>query len=352
MRTNSVKLTGRKLATLTLLGATALPAVPAAATEIVFNVFTGPRHFINDPFKAWAKEIQEATKGRVTVKFLPTSAAPPPKQIDGVVSGQFDAAFIFHGFTGKRAVGPQFGILPFVLDGNAEAGSVAYQRAYDKFFGAKNEFGKVGLKILSMFQFPGGNFYSNDDKPIMSVADMKVRKMWVLAGTPSRTLKGAGVNHVSGPAARVNEFTQTNVVDGLAGISMDGVRAFGALNFTKTTTLLDGKIQAASFAMFMSEKKWKEISAGDQKAIMAASGEKIARAVGKRSDVAEEESRQAMLKSGIKFHKGPANFKTELLKAGEPLIEDWIKAAKAKGVDGKAVLDFYAAEVKKAMAGK
>ena len=148
MRMQSIKWTGRKFAALTLLGASALPAVPAAATEIVFNVFTGPRHFINDPFKAWAREIQEATKGRVTVKFLPTSAAPPPKQIDGVVSGQFDAAFVFHGFTAKRAVGPQFGILPFVLDGNAEAGSIAYQRAYDKFFGTKNEFGKVGLNLV------------------------------------------------------------------------------------------------------------------------------------------------------------------------------------------------------------
>jgi TRAP-type transport system periplasmic protein len=247
------------LAATALLGATFVTAAHAA-TEIVFNVFTGPRHFINDPFKAWAKDVTAATNGRVTVKFLPTSAAPPPKQMDGVVSGQFDAAFIFHGFTGKRAIGPQFGNLPFILDGNAEAGSVAYWRTYDKYFGGKNEFGKIGIKILSMFQFPGGPFYSGDDKPITSIADMKARKMWVLAGTPSRTLKIAGVNHVSGPAARVNEFTQTNVIDGIAGISMDAVRSFGALSFTKVATILDDKIQSASFAMFISAKKWNMIS--------------------------------------------------------------------------------------------
>ncbi|MGE3247611.1 MAG: TRAP transporter substrate-binding protein DctP, partial [Beijerinckiaceae bacterium] len=235
-----------------------------AATEIVFNAFTGPRHHAMEGFKWWADQVAKVTEGRVTVKILPTSAAPPPKQIDGVVSGQFDAAYIFNGFTDRRAVGPQFGLLPFMLNANAEIGSVAYWRTYQKYFASKKEFDKIGIHLLSMFHFPGNYFHSGDDTPITSIADMKKRKMWALAGTASRVLKNAGVNHVSGPAARVNEFTQTNVVSGLAGISFDGVRSFGALSFVKSSTVLPDSLVAPCFLMFISAKKWNSISEADR----------------------------------------------------------------------------------------
>ena len=341
-----------KLALSICAGVTGLSANAAQAQQIVFNVFTGPSHFIQQPLRAWAKDIETATSGRVTVKFLPTSAAPPPKQIDAVVSGQFDAAFIFQGFTAKRAVGPQFGTLPFMLNGDAEAGSIAYWRAYDKYFGAKKEFSNVGLRVLSMFQFGGGNFYSGTDTPISTVKEMRTRKMWAIAGAPSQTMKAAGVNHVSGPAVRVSEFTQTNVVDGLVGIPLEAITAYGALSFTKSATITPISITAPAFTMFISENKWKQFSATDQKAIMAASGEKIARAVGKRAAQAEVEAREKMTKAGVKFVEGSEAFQSELVRAGQPLVEDWIKKAKSKGVDGKAVIDSYKAEVKKIMAAK
>lgn len=336
---------------ITLAGMLAANAA-SAATEIVFNVFTGPQHFINDPFRAWAKDVAQVTQGRVVVKFLPTNAAPPPRQIDSVVGGQFDAAFVFHGFTAKRAVGPQFGILPFLQRGSAEVSSVAYWRTYEKHFGAKNEFGKIGIRLLSMFQFPGGIFHSGDGKPILSIADMKTRKMWALAGTPSRTLKAAGVNHVSGPAARVNEFTQTNVVNGLASMTFDGIKAFGALSFVKHITVTRTKLQAPSFAMFIAEKKWQQISPADRKAIMSVSGDKVARAVGKRADQAEVEGRQVAEKAGIKVHDAPQAFEDELAKAGAFLLDDWLKSAKAKGADGPAVLTMYKQEQDRMLAGK
>ena len=37
----------------------------------------------------------------------------------------------------------------------------------------------------------------------------------------------------------------------------------------------------------------------------------------------------------------------EVRAAAEPIVADWIQKAEAKGVDGKAALDFYISEVKK-----
>jgi TRAP-type transport system periplasmic protein len=328
-------------------------AVPAqAANEVVLNIFTGPRHHAALGMKWWAGEVAKVTEGRVTVKILPTSAAPPPKQMDGVVSGQFDAAYMFNGFTAKRAIGPQFSLLPFMLKANAETGSVAVWRTYQKFFASKKEFDKFGIHLLSIFHFPGNYFHSGDDTPITSIADMRKRKMWALAGTVSHVLKNAGVNHVSGPAARVNEFTQTNVVSGVAGLSYDGVRSFGALSFVKSTTVLDDKLMAPSFLFFISQKKWNSFSEADRKAITAISGETIAKIIGKNSDNAEASGRALLVKQNNKFIPGSAAFAAELQKAGAPLISGWIKQAKKLNVDGQAVIDFYKAEVAKISSGK
>ena len=324
-----------------------LAADAQAKEKWIFNIFVGPKHLVNHPLKKeWAPDVMAATKGEVEITFLPTSAAPPPKQIDGVASGQFDGAFIFHGFTAKRAIGTRLGILPFLASGKGEALSVAYWRTYEKFFADKREYDDDGIQILSVFQFTGGNFYSGTDKPILSIADMKARKMWVLAGTPSQTLKGVGVKHVSGPAARVSQFTQTNVVQGLAGFPREGIVAFGALEFTKSTTVTSGAaIMIPSFALFVSKKKWDALSPALQKAVMSVSGEKVARAVGKRADIHEVKAHKTMNEKGIVDHTASKAFENELRAAGKPVVKAWLQQVKKLGVDGNEAIKFYRRQV-------
>ena len=115
-----------------------------AQTTILFNSFFPPAHFINNPLKDWGAEVGNVTDGRVKVEFLPTSAAPPPQQIDGAVSGQYDAAVIFHGFTGRRAVLTQMAQLPFFVAGTAEDASAAFWRTYVEFFAEADEWADDG----------------------------------------------------------------------------------------------------------------------------------------------------------------------------------------------------------------
>ena len=175
------------------------PAGAEAKQTWTCNIFPGPKHFVNKDIKPWGKEVGEVTKGEIAVKFLPTSAAPPPKQVDGVAAGTFDCAFVFNAFTAKRAVGPLFGILPFLNAGNGEQGSVAYQRTWSKHFAAKNEFADDGIVVLSMFQFPGVHFFTARDTPINSIADLKNQKVWAL--------KTAGLSFVSAPFDEEVEIT-------------------------------------------------------------------------------------------------------------------------------------------------
>jgi TRAP-type C4-dicarboxylate transport system substrate-binding protein len=336
------------IALLALSGGAMLATSSAqAATTWICNVFTGPKHFVNKGLKAWGREVGKVTKGALKIRFLPSSAAPPPKQIDGIVGGTFDCAFIFHAFTAKRAVGASFGILPFISEAGSSAASAAYWRVWNKHFGAKKEFEKHGIKILSQFQFPGVHFFTSEDKPINSIADMKSMKMWALAGTSSRTLKAAGVSHVSGPAARMAEFTQTKVVQGLAGTTRAGVVNFAGVQFPKSGTITRKAMMMPSFAWMVSLKKWNALTADQRKAITAVSGEKLAARIGKDGDDFEVVAEKKLKKIGVKFVAADSKFEAELDKAAKPQIDAWVKRAKSIGVDGNAVLADYAKEIAK-----
>lgn len=318
-----------------------------AAQTWVCNIFAGPKHFINKPLRAWKRDVEKVTKGEVKIRYLGTSASPPPKQIDGIVGGTFDCAFIFHAFTAKRAIGPGLGILPFLNRGNAEHGSVAYWRVWKKYFERKKEFEDDGIKILSMFHFGGVHFFTATDKPIMSVDDMKNQKMWALAGTSSRTMKVLGVNHVSGPAVRVAEFTQTKVVQGIAGLPREGIVTYAGVQFPKHGTITEHSMMMPSFAWMVSLKKWNALNRALQAAILSVSEEKLARNVGLEADKAEISAKVRLAKVGIKEHKASKAFELELKKAGQLQMDAWIARTKKINVDGAKAISEYQSTVSK-----
>ena len=340
-----------KMAVVGVAGVAAMMAASSAnaATKILVNIFVPPQHFIHKPYKAWGKEVGKVTNNRVTVSFLPASAAPPPpKQIDGALAGQYDSAFMFNGFNAKRADWPAMFMLPFLLEGDAEEGSVAVWRTQQKYFAKFARFKKAGVTGLSYFQFPGGHFFSGNDTPIRSIADLKSRKMWALAGTPTKVLKLAGVDHVAGPAARLSGFVQTNVVQGVAGISQDAIVTFGGLAFTKSATVNSkARLAVPNFIIFVTNKKWDGIAAADQASIRGISGEKLSRAIGAAADAAEQRRHKLLISKGIKIYETPDSFKQELLKASAPLFAAWAKKAKKLGIDAQEPQDFFKAEVAK-----
>jgi TRAP-type C4-dicarboxylate transport system substrate-binding protein len=326
----------------------ALSSAASAQVDILVNIFVGPQHFIHGPYKAWGEQVGEVTEGRVQVEFLPAPAAPPPKQIEAAVAGNYDGAFMFNGFNARVAPFTQMLLLPYASQGNAEAGSVATWRTYDKFFSELGQFEAAGVTPLSYFQFPGGHMFSGTDDPIATVDDLRGRKMWALAGPAAKTLELAGVEAlVAGPAARVSEFCQTNVVDGVAGISHDAIITFGCLEFTKSLTAHVGRrLVMPNFLMFVTNEKWAEISAEDQALIRGISGETFARAVGIAADGAEDRRIAQLTEAGVQFTETSESFAAELRAAAQPLYDAWATSAESMGVPAQEPIDFYQNEVR------
>jgi len=70
-----------------------------AASTLLVNSFLPPGHPINTKLlKPWAKDVYKATEGRVRIHIAPQSLAAPAAQMDAVVNGVADAAYMFNGF--------------------------------------------------------------------------------------------------------------------------------------------------------------------------------------------------------------------------------------------------------------
>jgi TRAP-type C4-dicarboxylate transport system substrate-binding protein len=317
----------------------------AQTTTVLFNVFTP----IGSPtytkvLGPWFEDIEKATQGRVKINRPPQSLAPPPEQLNMVVSGVADGAFQFNAFLQKSHPLIQIGFLPGTMT-SGKADAVALWRTYQKYFAEKNPF--KGVVLLGFFASPPGHIYNIEKKPIQSLADLKGKKSWSLPGMTAQAMGRTGVSVVPGPAVRMHEIVSKGVVDVFCCIEYGDLNAFKVLQYLGAVTEVDGAVFSPKFSVFISEAKWKQISPEDQAAIMKLSGEALAR----RSALIDEQNADLKKKyvadGGIVVTATPA-FNAELKKAWEPLIEEWIAEAKALGVNGREALDFYLAEARKA----
>ena len=83
------------------------------------------------------------------------------------------------------------------------------------------------------------------------------------------------------------------------------------------------------------------MSAAEKKAITSISGDTIAVNAGKRVDFLDTKARGLAKKKGIKYHTASPEFVADFRKNAQFAVDDFLKVAASKGVDGKAALDFF-----------
>lgn len=312
-------------------------AAAHADTTLLFNSFLAPQHPINTRvLKPWAEDVAKATGGRVKIEIAPASLAAPPAQMDAVVKGIVDGAYIFNGFLQGKVVLPQVAHLPFV-NASAKASSVALWRTYEAHFAKAGEYKDV--ELLSLFVFPGGPFYGMKG-PVTSVADLKGVKFYALPGTAAQVLEAAGAGVVAVPAARSHEVISGGTVDAFAGYPVQDAISFHTLQYAKAITDVPGHLTAPSFSLFVNKKRWASIAPADREAIQRLSGEAFA-ARSAVYDEIEAKARETAAAQGIRFVQADAAFVDALRGYGAKLQQDWLAAAAKLGVDGPAALKTY-----------
>ena len=316
----------------------------ARATErLIVNCFWPPQHAVcRKIMPTWGKWVEKATEGRVKIIIPPKSLASPPEQWQSVQNGIADAAAQFNGFIANRVWGPTVAMNPFIATKDAPAMSQALWETYEKFFAKEYK----GIHLLSLWVITPGDLWSQTDKPVNSIADLKARKIWALPGTNANIMKAVGAGVVSGPAVQMNEIVSRGVVDAYVGVSPASVRDFRLIPYTKSMTQFDRGIYSTSFSFLMSEKKWNALSKKDQAAIMSVSGAKFGRMASAYWMEADKEASAKLKKAGVKTVKADPKFEAALIKIGDTLTHKWIATADKRGLNGQATYDFYVKRVK------
>ena len=328
------------------LGAAPLPA--SAQVELSMSAWVPPSHMlVKDGMMPWMKEVERVTEGRVKVKLLPKPVTNPINHFDAVRDGLADVAFVSHAYTPARFQLVRVGVLPFSGD-NAEVNSVALWRIYSKHFLKQDE--HKGVKLLTIYTHGPGIFW-NAKRPIKTVDDFAGLKIRVGGGIAADVANALGVNTISKPAPESYELLSTGVVDGVM-FPGESIVSFKLDKLLKYATQFPGGLYSDSHSVIMNVDRWNKISKADQAAIEKISNEAFSRSVGKAWDDNAGAGFAAFKAGGGEIVPADDALVKAVAQKTAHFEQEWIKMVDSKGLDGKAILAEYRAEVKKLSGGK
>lgn len=331
------------------IGLAAVAASAPVAAQVTLNAssWVPPSHPITATMLVpLCNDIDKATSGRVKCNILPKAPVAAPQTFDAVRDGLIDLSYTVHGYTPGRFVLTDAVEFPFMAD-TSEVMSVAYQRVYERMLAKADE--HKGVVPLAMMTHGPGQIY-HTSRPIGSLADLKGQKIRVGGGLINEITKSLGAVPLLRPAPEVFEILKTGVADGVF-FPKESVGSFKLTPVLKHATFVPGGLYNVSFVWMANPAKWSTIPAADMALIQPLLGEALSRRSGKAWDAADEKGVQAMKEANIPIQTASPAFMDEIRKATAPLEQAWIDKAKAKGVDGSAVLAALRAEIKKVAGG-
>ncbi|MCP3970478.1 MAG: TRAP transporter substrate-binding protein [Rhodobacteraceae bacterium] len=322
--------------------ALALSALAAGAADVTLAIssWAPPTHGMNAiAWPAVIAEIEKATEGRVTAE-IKYGLAPPPAQMDLVLDGAADMAWIFHGYTPGRFVATKLIELPG-YEGSAEAASVAHWRAHEKYLAAANE--HKGLKLVSLMTHGVGVLHTDADVTSLDqIGGLKLRIGGGVAGDVGAALGATGIRV---PAPKVYETLASNAADGVM-MPMEGKASFKLFEVARNTFTVPGGFYRGSFAMIMNQDTFDGLSEADQAALDAIFGEHMSRVAGQTWDTID----------GVGLDKLNATPDNSLRAASAedaakwqemtgPIIDKVLAEVDAMGIDAAAARAFIAEQM-------
>ena len=306
-----------------------------AETELVMSSWLPPRHpIVVNAIKPWAKQIEEATEGRVTVRVLARPLGAPPAHYDMAADGIADITYGLHSFTtDDRFQRSRIGQFSFLGD-DAVSGSVAFWNVYSDMLDAQAE--HSGTKLLGLFVHGPGVLHNNVRK-IESMDDISGLKIRVPGGYISDLMSDLGASTLFMSSSEVYEKLSRGVIDGVA-FTYEALTAFNLTDDIKYTVKVPGGLYNTTWFLVMNDDKWDAISPDDQAAIEAISGEAFSQLVGEAWNGADAAALEKIEAAGIEISDAPAGLLEDIKSRAASYEQAWSDAIAADGFDGAAAL--------------
>lgn len=336
MRRRSIEIVAAVMAAFFVAGPYVPPA-QADATLTMNVVMPRASSFYIGVYQPWQQAIERESHGRIKIESPAATLAPLARQWEMVTSGIADVALTPNDYIRERAKLPFLAEIPFIAP-NSVADSVAIWRTQQKYFAAANEY--KGVKLLTLW-VNGGNTVQTVKRPITKLDDFRGLKMWVPSPNTKAAIEAFGATPVTAQAANsMYDYMSGGVVDG-AVTGKGSLISFQLARFTKYMTLFSGQLGYNSFSFFMNEKKYQSLSPEDRAVIDKVSYEGFAR-MAAQGFVDQDNLGDAAIKdNNIAVTHASAEFMAAA-RAKVPFFkEQWLAAAKERGIDGPAAYDFF-----------
>jgi TRAP-type transport system periplasmic protein len=320
-----------------VLGFLAFAFVPLAvqaqekAMKLRLSVMWPPQHPFTKMFDQWGKDVEKATAGRITVTVFASSTLSPPMQVyDNTVKGVVDVGTNLLAYSPGRL--PLSEVLQQPLGyKNGHQGSKLANEYYKKF--RPKEFDDVHVLFLHGAA-PGFIFTKNPSK---SIADIKGLRIKANAENAD-IVKNLGASPVTMPVTETYDALSRGVVDGCL-FPLEALQGFKIGEVVKTVLEDYPMAYLTSMYAIMNKAKWNAISPADQKAIEKIN-EEYAEKAGKLWVELDSNAITFAKGKGVTFNKVSKEDEAATAQKMKPILDEYVKMTKSKGLPGDEALKF------------
>lgn len=309
--------------------ALSLASFSAQATTLTLSNWVPPTHFVTtNILQVWADKVETATDGRVKVRMLPKPVGSPAQHWELARKGVADITWGNFTYEPDRFKALWFAELPFNGD-NAEATSVALWDTYQQYLSENDAFS--GVKVLGVGSL-GPGVINHSAKDIVTPEDLANQKVRMGGPIQKRLLEELGAVPIAAPATKAYELLEGGVLDASLH-TYESVVNFRLTEQLPHHTHVKGGFYDATFFLVLNERKWKKISAEDQQAILAVSGEAFARLWGQEFQRQIDQAEAALKAAGHRFSEPSAELMQRIGNIRDAMLADWAADGKSFGVD-------------------
>ena len=308
----------------------------ADARDLSFGIFCGSEHYHTKALKAWAKDVEVATKGEIKLVFYPGGTlAKGPHAYNALIKGIQNISTACNGWTKGRFPLTRVTELPLGMKTSVQA-SLVTQDFYNKF--KPKEWSEV--KVLYLFNH--GHAFFHTKKKIQSLEDLKGVRIRS-TGNDAPVVKMTGATAVGMPMSESYIALQKGIVDGI-------LCNFGAMKGWKlgevTKYHLDYPVVGCAFWVAMNKDIWNSLSPEVQKAIETVN-QKHVTVTGQAWENSDISGRAFVKGLGNEIVKLSPEEEAKFNRTFEPVLQKFVKDMEQKNLPGQEALDYVRMLVKK-----
>jgi TRAP-type C4-dicarboxylate transport system substrate-binding protein len=301
--------------------------------ELSYSVFQPPVHRNAVLVTEWSREVEKRTNGRVKITlFYGGTLTPPDKCYNGVVNGISDLGTSVFSYTAGKFPLTEVTDLPLGYKSGEQAAKLFNE--YHKKFQPK-EFDEV--KMLYLYSISPG-FLMTKSKPVRALEDLRGMKIRS-TGTGAKIVSYLGATAVAMPITDTYDALSRGVVDGLLS-PYEVLDGFRMADVVKYVTEDYGASYSLSFFVAINKAKWNSLPADIQQIMEKTSEEWIER-TGKAADEIDKLGREVGQKRGVQTIILSKQENDRWANAVKPLLDEFVKDKKAKGLPADEALKFF-----------